>query len=118
MLRARSQAAAIRRVFPQVRQLRIELTFSDSRAHTPSPQVHTLYPAAPAFFRFACPCADCDGYFDLTAALDAQLGGLANVRARAQGSMRCEGKRSYGSAGSECSVLLQYRITVSVASAA
>ena len=29
-------------------------------------QLHTLFPSANAFFRFACPCAECDGEFDLT----------------------------------------------------
>ena len=65
----RTRSAPLRDVFPDVDQLRIELIFNDTSAYTPSPQLHTLYPAAPAFFRFACPCADCDGDFDLTGAV-------------------------------------------------
>jgi hypothetical protein len=73
MLYARTRTAALRDVYPEVGQLRIELVFKDPGANTPSPQQHTLFPAAPAFFRFACPCADCDGDFDLSAAVSSAL---------------------------------------------
>jgi len=112
MLRVRSRAAAIRSVFPQVSQLRIELTFSDSRARIPSPQAHTLYPGAPAFFRFACPCANCDGYFDLSAAVASQVGGSPRARPELLGTMRCDGNPSNGSGGVACSMELRYRIIV------
>src|SRR5580693_8139140 len=64
----RTRSAPLREMFPDVDQLRIELVFDDASAFIPSPQLHTLYPAAAAFFRFACPCADCDGDFDLSGA--------------------------------------------------
>jgi hypothetical protein len=62
----RVAAPALRTAFPQVENLRIELNFSDRTAHAPSLQQHILYPSARAFFRFACPCFECDGEFDLT----------------------------------------------------
>ena len=73
MLRERMQTPALRQVFPEVGHLRIELSFDDVIAHRPSPQQHTLFPAAAAFFRFVCPCTDCDGDFDLKPAVTALL---------------------------------------------
>ena len=46
MLRERMQSPALRQVFPEVGHLRIELVFDDLNAHRPSPQQHTLFPAA------------------------------------------------------------------------
>jgi hypothetical protein len=73
LMNERTRCAPLREVFPNVDQLRIELVFNDASAFIPSPQLHTLYPAASAFFRFACPCADCDGDFDLTGAVASLL---------------------------------------------
>ena len=57
---ARASAPALRERLPQVATLRFELRFEVPDGRTPSPQQHTLYPAARAFFRFACPCSECD----------------------------------------------------------
>ena len=109
MLNERARSAAMRKVFPQVEQLRIELAFGDTRILTPSPQVHTLYAAATAFFRFACPCADCDGDFDLTDAVTA----LAESGDHAsRGQLICGGtRRDHPLGGPACSVRLDYRLT-------
>jgi hypothetical protein len=113
LLRERAQASALRSAFPHVGQLRIELTFSDARAIAPSPQVHTLYPPAPAFFRFACPCADCDGAFDLTAAVTSLLDGQASRQRAVRGQVACGGARFRGTRNSVCSVQLDYRMVSS-----
>jgi hypothetical protein len=110
MLKERAHASALRDVFPQAGQLRVELTFSDSRAQSPSSQVHTLYPAAPAFFRFACPCADCDGDFDLTAAATSLLNGTATRQRSVDGQAACDGARFRGPADTACSVHLTFRL--------
>jgi hypothetical protein len=92
----RLQAATLLARYPQTELVRIELIFSDAAARTPpSPQLHTLYPAAPAFFRFACPVAECDGDFDLTEAVAAIV---ANAQARkrvavVEGKLGCTGLR-------------------------
>jgi hypothetical protein len=91
------RAAALSKVFPEIEQLRIELVFNDpnGRSQPPSPQLRTLYSAAPAFFRFACPCADCDGDFDLTDAVTTLISSGAG-RARASsidGHLSCRGVR-------------------------
>jgi len=118
LLRVRSQAAAIRSAFPYVERLQIELFFSDAHARAPSPQVHTLYPAAPAFFRFACPCADCDGFFDLTPAIKELLAAPRQPEGTLSGLLRCDGKRFHRSSDVVCSVGLEFRITTSLADAA
>ena len=92
----RMRAARLRALFPQIEQLRIDLVFSDPNARSPpSPQRHTLYSSAPAFFRFACPCADCDGDFDLTAAVTSLITNPPE-RTRADtldGHLSCQGLR-------------------------
>jgi hypothetical protein len=110
MLKERAQASPLRDVFPQAGQLRVELNFSDPRAQSPSPQVHTLYPAAPAFFRFPCPCADCDGDFDLTAAVQSLLTGSSARQRTLSGQASCDGARFRGPADTACSMQLTFRL--------
>jgi hypothetical protein len=96
LMKEHVSAAALKERFPGVEQLRIELLFVDPNARSsPSPQMRTLYSSAPAFFRFACPCADCDGDFDLT---DAVTTLIANGAGRKRpvsldGHLSCQGVR-------------------------
>lgn len=109
MLYERARSMVMRQAFPQIEQLRIELAFDDNRSLPLSPQVHTLYPAAAAFFRFACPCADCDGDFDLAEAVTAlsKSGTLAS-----RGRLTCNGSRGDRPPGrATCAVSLDYRLT-------
>jgi hypothetical protein len=121
MQAARAGAPALRERFPQVARLSIDLRFEERNGRTPSPQQHTLFPAARAFFRFACPCAECDGDFDLTAAVDALAGAAGTGRrpaeAAASGRLQCEGWRARDRAGSRpCSIELQYSLRLGGAS--
>jgi hypothetical protein len=110
----RTRSAPLREVFPQVDQLHIELVFNDASAFIPSPQLHTLYPAASAFFRFACPCADCDGDFDLSGAVASLLQnstGRRRVDASSSGRMDCQGVRLRDMAGQKiCPMQLSFRL--------
>jgi hypothetical protein len=118
MLSERNRAAALRRAYPNVAQLRIELIFSDLTDHTPSPQRHTLYPAAPAFFRFACPCADCDADFDLRPVVAKLLDGASGLKRAATvgGQMSCHGVRLRDRAGSKaCSMQLKFQLVAAPA---
>lgn len=114
LLNERTRCAPLREVFPNVDQLRIELVFNDASAFIPSPQFHTLYPAASAFFRFACPCADCDGDFDLTGAVAALLEnstGRRRIDASSSGGMECRGVRLRDMAGQKnCPMQLSFRL--------
>ena len=49
-----------------------------------------LHPPARAFFELSCPYADCDGQFDLTAAVDLLL---ADRLLKAEGTVKCQGHR-------------------------
>lgn len=113
MLSERSRSAALRRAYPDVAQLRIELDFSDLGDHTPSPQRHILYPSAPAFFRFACPCADCDADFDLLPVVAKLLDGASGRKraATVSGQMSCHGIRLRDRAGSKaCSMQVKFQL--------
>ena len=117
---ARAGAPVLRDRFPQVSALRIELRFEERGGITPSPQQHTLYPAARAYFRFACPCAECDGDFDLSPAIAAVLE-PAKATARGgdravSGHLACEGWRARERAsGRPCTIELHYRLSVGAA---
>jgi hypothetical protein len=121
MLFERSRAVALRTVYPDIAQLRIELVFSDPTANTPSPQLHTLFPAAPAFFRFACPCMDCDGDFDLASAISTALDSPTwRKRAAASGSgtLSCDGLRLHDRSGNRsCSMKLHFQLRAAPRSA-
>ena len=97
LMNEHQRAASLRELFPEIEQLRIELVFNDpnGRSAPPSPQLHTLFSAASAFFRFACPCADCDGDFDLTEAVTGLIrssAGRKRVTSRG-GHLSCHGVR-------------------------
>jgi hypothetical protein len=110
----RTRSAPLREMFPDVDQLRIELVFDDASAFIPSPQLHTLYPAASAFFRFACPCADCDGEFDLSGAVASLLEnstGRERIDVSSGGRMHCPGVRLRDMAGQRiCPMQLRFRL--------
>jgi hypothetical protein len=95
MLSERTRAPALRDIYPDLGQLGIELVFDDRTAPTtPSPQLRTLYPAAPGFFRFPCPCTDCDGDFDLTTAVAALVEKSSKRKPMsATGTLTCQGVR-------------------------
>jgi hypothetical protein len=110
------RSAPLSRVFPEIEQLHIELVFNDPNTHSPppSPQLRTLYSAAPAFFRFACPCADCDGDFDLTEVVTALVTNAAgrNRVASFDGQLSCHGVRFRDRIGHQasCQMQLSFRL--------
>ena len=109
MRRHRAAALALREVFPAVQQLRLELLFQGSTTSTtPATQSHTMHAPAPAFFEFLCPYADCDGYFDLSAAVKAALADPAH---RVTGALGCSGKRAVRMGAKElCQLQLNYTV--------
>jgi hypothetical protein len=114
----RVAAPALRTAFPQVENLRIELNFSDRTAHAPSLQQHILYPSARAFFRFACPCFECDGEFDLTGAVNKlvadPVGSKRRVNRTATDTLACQGVRLRDRPTSQlCPIQVQFRLVVS-----
>jgi len=112
MLRERALAMTLRKAFPQVGELHITLAFSDGHGHSPSPQAHTLYPAAAAFFRFPCASADCDGDFDLTGAVAALVKGAAPDACVVHGQLTCDGmRRDHPPDNTACSMRLDYQLT-------
>jgi hypothetical protein len=118
LLSERARSASVRETFPHVGAIRIELRFDDRSENVLSPQLHTLYPAARAFFRFACPCAECDGDFDLAPIVHALLDDADRAAAgrdlSVRGRVSCQGIRARDRAnGRPCPVELSYRLTAS-----
>lgn len=109
--RDRASASAVRSVFPAVQMFGIELKFEGS-ANPPASQSHLLHPPAPAFFKFPCPYADCNGHFDLDSAVRAAVADPAH---RVKGMLECTGARSRDHASRQpCQLHLHYIITVTL----
>ena len=109
----RLQAPAMRSRYADVAKLQIDLSFAGMSRPPPSPQSHSFYPPARAFFRFACPCSECDGEFDLSASVS----GLAEVKqpsARtASGRLGCEGVHFRERAtAAPCPMVLNWRLVM------
>ena len=88
--RDREAAPKLRTMFPVVEQLRFELSFEGGGAATPVSQSHILHPPARAYFSFPCPYADCDGRFELAAAVHAAVEDPSH---RIEGVLECAGSR-------------------------
>jgi hypothetical protein len=117
----RAKSATVRELFPQVGVIHVDLDFGDKSGRPPSPQRHSLYPPARAFFRFICPCADCDGDFDLAAAVTELVKAGAPVKRAAgrsvTGRSLCQGTHWRDSTHSEsCRIELTFRVVVSFGS--
>jgi hypothetical protein len=107
--RDRAAAQVLRAAFPTLQHLRIELTFRGPGSSAPTPQSHVLYPPARAFFEYRCPYSDCDGQFDLGAAVRAAL---AEEPHRAEGVLECHGWRGLNHTSRRaCLLQLLYEVT-------
>jgi hypothetical protein len=124
LLNERMRAPTVQQLFPEVAQLRIELDFSEhhGRASPPSSQLHTLYGGASAFFRFRCPCADCDGDFDLTDSVAVLVRSRVNGNHTVlrTGQFGCQGVqfRSHPSLEAACPIQVKFRLRIELKQAA
>ena len=116
-LRDRDRAPTLRSAFPKVEQIRIELTFSDPNHAAPSPQSFSFFPPANAFFRFACPCLDCDGEFDVGERVAKLAAGPGRANRSANAQQSCLGARARDRiTGIRCPITLECRIVLTAAS--
>ena len=107
--KARTAAQRLRKAFPSIEQLRIELSFKDASSSTPADQAHVLYPPAPAFFTYRCPNWNCDGEFELDGAAHRAMRPAHRTEV---GSLECRGSRfSEGGSKRPCDLRLNYAIT-------
>ena len=103
----------MRESFPEVSVIHIELQFADSAGTYPSPQRHSFYPPARAFFRFSCPCSDCDGDFDLAGIVNRLLSKRPSDQSVSSGRMRCQGNHwREGSQHRACQIELTFGVAV------
>ena len=107
--RDRAASLVLRAAFPTVQELCLELKFTSTTANTPAFQSHRLHPPARAFFHFPCPYADCDGHFDLAAAVD---NALADSASHSEGMLECSGLRAGERTTKQlCGLRLDYKVT-------
>lgn len=107
--RDRAAAKSLRVAFPAIQQLHLELKFAATTANSPGAQSHVMHPPARAYFMFPCPYANCDGQYDLTAAVDAALDDPAY---RTEGSLECRGQRAQKYDSKQpCELHLLYTVT-------
>jgi hypothetical protein len=111
--RDRAAAQLLRDRYPQFASIRLDFDFSDDGPFTPAPQVTVLHPPARTFFFLPCPYADCDGEFDLTAAV-ANL--ARDKETHAEGQLKCSGTRLRDKdARTPCGLTLEYVIIAEMA---
>ena len=107
--RDREAAPKLRTMFPVVEQLRFELSFEGGGAATPVPQSHVLHAPARAYFSFPCPYTDCDGRFELAAAVRAAVQDPSHPM---EGVLECAGSRvSDFRSKPRCQLRLKFTLT-------
>jgi hypothetical protein len=107
-LQDRAAARTLRSAFPDIERIRVDLTFREDAAPPPGAQSHVVHPGARAFFEFLCPHADCDGTFDLSAAVDSAM---RDASLHANGTLSCKGMRPRpGLVKGPCGVSVSYTI--------
>jgi hypothetical protein len=108
--RERAAAQPLRVMYPQFASLKLEFVFAESNPEivAPTPHLLVMHPPTQGYFVFACPCADCDGDFDLTSA----VAELARSREpKAHGNLKCGGQRIRDKNGrAPCDLTLRYVI--------
>ncbi len=108
--RRRAAAGTFAENFPLVERIRLELHPMDPGVASPVRQLHELFPPAASVLVFNCPHGDCDGFFDLTDAVD---GVLRAGAAEGAGAEECRGTRpAPGVTRRPCRLKLGYRFTV------
>src|SRR5690348_3026024 len=102
---------AVRSVFPDVEELRVELEFLSERGWNPSSQVRILRPAAQASFRYPCAFAGCSGSFELSEPIRQLVERRKNLLVA---SLGCAGVRpSDRATGKTCDAQVRYVIKAS-----
>lgn len=108
---ARIDAPTLRQFLPEAAQVWVELAFdADARLAQPA-RVFTIYPAAQAYFVYACPFGDCDGTYDLNEPVFAMLRAHS---CQSSGALQCVGHKSRLAApGPQCGLGMAYAVGVS-----
>jgi hypothetical protein len=105
-----SRSPALRDRFPSLGEVRIELTFADETALPPSMQSYCYFPAARAFFRYACPCHACSGEFDVGSIVAAAADGSARGPRDLSETLSCAGVRAHGTESVPCPIKVAVRV--------
>jgi hypothetical protein len=88
-----TRAQALRDLYPQLAEVRVEFEFQDGTLRAPSPQAFSYFPAARGFFRYACPCHSCSGEFDISTHV-AELAAKSGPQRNRRLNLTCPGQRA------------------------
>ncbi len=105
-------APVLRQKYPKIRELVVELSFSDPEGKVnPSPHKRRYSSEMQAYFEIECPLRDCTGGgFDLAADITKSL---SAKHAESTGKSACTGDRKRdGVADHRCGLQLSYRVKV------
>ncbi len=105
-------APSLRQLYPQLAEVRVEFEFEDGTERAPSDLSFAYFPAARAFFRYACPCHTCNGEFDLIAQIAGLVERPGNPRRTSRITQSCTGHRLQAS-GDDGGCPVKARIRVS-----
>jgi hypothetical protein len=109
MRKRRAGSGTLREVSPRTALVRVHLEFLPLSAERPAAQSFVLYPAARAYFEYACPYGDCDGIYDFSAEAKRAL---AHEKKSVTGSAECTGMRSRdGTQKQTCGLRVSYSIS-------
>jgi hypothetical protein len=89
-----TKASPLRQVHPQLAEVHVAFTFTDGTIQPPSAQSFSYFPAARGFFRYSCPCHNCDGEFDLSALVSGLASKGSGVERRKELELSCSGQRA------------------------
>jgi hypothetical protein len=103
------RAATLRELYPQLAEVRVEFEFQDGTTRSPSSQSFAYFPAARGFFKYACPCHNCSGEFDLSGFV-AELAGKGGRTPRSRSvRISCTGQRAHEHIN--CPICAQIRVS-------
>lgn len=107
-----TRATPLRELYPQLAQVRVEMSFRDSASPAPSSQTYSYFPAARGFFRYSCPCHSCTGEFDLSACVEELVGRSGGLQRSRRMDIDCKGMRTVDSAVREgCGISADIRLS-------
>ena len=108
---ARVGAPTLRELLPNAAQVWVELAFDADVRLAQAARVFTIFPAAQAYFVYACPFGDCDGMFDLNEPVFAMLRAHS---CQTTGALHCGGHKSRrADPGPPCGLGMSYAVAVS-----
>jgi hypothetical protein len=105
----RADSGTLHALSPETVRVHVNLRFLPVAASPHAAQSFVLYPAARAFFEYACPYGDCAGIYDLS---EQAKRALDQDKKQVTGTVECTGTRSGPGAQKQvCGLRMSYSIS-------